>query len=102
MTVRQTSKYRERSSRTSSESLDSDRVVNPTRSAKRTETRRRSVCTTSAAATRAALRGRSGTIGLPHSLQNLAAEGTGEPHEGQERERGAPHSEQNLLPSRFS
>gem|GEM_PF-4008729 len=35
-------------------------------------------------------------------MQNLAAGGIDEPHEGQEPESGVPHSEQNLLPSRFS
>ena len=42
ISLRQVSKYRVRSSLTSSESRDSESVVNPTRSANSTETRRRS------------------------------------------------------------
>src|SRR5439155_23402931 len=102
----QVSKYRVRSSRTSSGSLLSESEVNPTRSANSTETSRRSAAGAGA-----------GSAGLvawavapvpppfspePHSPQNLAAGGLAEPQAGHARARRFPHSKQNLRPASFS
>src|SRR5579872_5165837 len=94
--VRATSKYAERSSRTSSASRPSESVVKPTRSAKSTDTRRRSAAAAGRAGAASAARG------LPHSPQKRAPGSFGEPQAGQARASGAPHSPQNLRPSAFS
>src|SRR5919201_798603 len=97
----QASKYRERSSRTSSASRLSERVVKPTRSAKRTETRRRSaagacrgggVLGVAAAAVRA----------VPHSAQKRCPSAYGAPHDGHASASGAPHSTQNFAVATLS
>src|SRR5438067_11825488 len=97
MTLRAVSKYRVRSSRTSSGSRLSDRPVKPTRSANRTETSRRSVAgmTISPASTASAR-------GAPHSPQNLSPGWFAAAQEGHEIARPAAHWAQNLRPGRFS
>src|SRR5262245_2800570 len=98
MMLRDVSKYRERSSRTSSASRLSDNVVNPTRSAKSTVTRRRS-------ATGAVTFGAGPFVGsaatpraVPHSGQNFAAASTGVSQDGHVRASALPHSLQNFAP----
>ena len=92
---RHVSKYRESSSRTSSASRDSLSEVNPTRSANRTVTKRRS---DEGAA--AAVRAGGPSSPAPHSSQNSASGGTGWPL-GQTRDRGEPHWRQNLALARL-
>src|SRR6266511_2398318 len=96
MSVRLVSKYRDRSSRTSSASRFSDSVVNPTRSANSTDTSRRSEV--GASVTSAA----SAPSGAPHWPQNRSSGSLAAPHEGQATARGLPHREQNRRPGRFS
>ena len=83
----------------SSESRPSEAAVNPTRSTKSTETRRRSAAAGScvAAATGAAAATPSSFV--PHSPQNLTPGAFGVPHDGHAAARLAPHSPQNLRPS---
>src|SRR5258706_3310755 len=107
MSVRQVSKYFERSSRTSSESRDSDSVVKPTRSANSTDTRRRSAVGASTdegaslGAADCAATGRSVT-GVPHSPQKRSPAASGDPQLAHARAIGAPHWTQNFLPAAFS
>src|SRR2546422_5558493 len=104
MNDRAMSKYRVSSSRTSSESRDSDSAVKPTRSAKRTETRRRSVARSPASAVVDALKveAEMPESGEPHSPQNFIQGVFGFAHEGQTTARERPHSPQNLRPASFS
>src|SRR5690348_15692961 len=97
MIRRHASKYRESSSRTSSASRDSDNGVNPTRSAKRTETRRRSAAGFSRVAT-----GASAASGVPQSPQNASSGSFTAPQLGHASASGDPHREQNFRPGRFS
>src|SRR4051812_19174868 len=92
-------KYRSRSSRTVSASRDSERVVKPTRSANRIDTRRRSavgVPGSPGAGVAPALR-----RSVPHSPQNLTPGALDVPHVGQAVASGVPHSPQNFLPGSF-
>jgi len=104
MTRRAVSKYRDRSSRTSSGSRDSERVVNPTRSANRTDTRRRSAI----AGSRATARRDAGADvgppprGVPHSPQNRSSTSFAAPQFGQASASAFPQAEQNFRPGRFS
>ena len=85
---RQMSKYRERSSRTSSASRDSESGVNPTRSANSTETRRRSAAGASRVAVPAGASRRCRGVGrsaLPAEL--LVARERGAARRARERER---------------
>jgi hypothetical protein len=82
--------------------LPSANVVNPTRSAKRIETTRRS-------ATEAWPRAATGDIapalagsGWAHSPQNFSPGSFRAPQDGQGSASGAAHSEQNFRPVRFS
>jgi hypothetical protein len=94
--VRAVSKYRERSPRTSSASRDSDSGVNPTRSAKRTETRRRSTDGTGADPCTAT------SSGAPHSPQKRSPGSFAAPQAGQATASGVPHWAQNFRPDRFA
>src|SRR5262249_54000916 len=87
-----------RSSRVSSASRSSEAAVKPTRSAKRTETRRRSAVGATAAGAAAEA---SASSAAPHSSQNRALAETGWPF-GQSRSSGGPQDEQNLASARFS
>ena len=91
------SKYRERSSRTSSASRVSDRGVKPTRSANSTDTTRRSV-TASVIGGGGAAEGAFSPRGVPHSLQKRASEAFGVPQEGHGWRSGAPQLLQNFAP----
>src|SRR5262245_38367040 len=104
MSRRQVSKYLDRSSRTSSASRDSESVVNPTRSAKRTETRRRSAaCFSGTAGGGVAAAGASATSSeLPQSPQNRFPGGFEAPHDAQTDASAFPQSPQNRLPAGFS
>src|SRR6266571_3898136 len=108
MNDRAMSKYRVSSSRTSSESRDSDSAVNPTRSAKSTETRRRSVARSVDAAdgARPVVAERvptwSAPIGAPHSSQNLACRRRALAQTGHVRTRRSPHPSQNFASDRLS
>src|ERR1035438_1361052 len=101
MSARQTSKYWVRSSRTSSASRLSERVVKPTRSANSTETIRRSVAGGAAAEARSRGRLAPPSSPIPHSSQYLASGLAGVEQPGHTRAYGAPHSEQNLLSGRL-
>src|SRR5690242_5314171 len=104
MSWRASSKYRERSSRTSSGSRDSESVVNPTRSAKSTETRRRSAAGVLLAGPGAGV-GPGTDVSVsaaPHSPQNFTVGPLAAPQEGHIRASGLPHSPQNLRPASFS
>ena len=82
----------------SSASRPSDADVKPTRSAKSTETSRRSAAVRCrAAAPEAPLRSAE-----PHSPQNFIVGAFAVPHDGQARASALPHSPQNLRPSSFS
>src|SRR6266508_7000827 len=96
MSVRLVSKYRDRSSRTSSASRFSDSVVNPTRSANSTDTSRRSEV--GASVTSAA----SAPSGAPHWPQNRSSGSLTAPHEGQVTASEVPQFEQNRRPARLS
>src|SRR5439155_17935831 len=96
------SKYFERSSRTSSESLDSDSVVNPTRSANSTETSRRSAAGTWCSGAEVAGTEAPWPNGVPHSPQNFWPGGLTAPHDGHEFESVLPHSPQNFWPGGLS
>jgi hypothetical protein len=99
------SKYLDRSSRTSSASRCSESVVKPTRSANRTDTRRRSVAGPVPLGATAAggASGRASALrGEPHSPQNLLSGVFGAEHDGQTSASGAPHSLQNFRPRSFS
>ncbi len=106
--ARLVSKYVSSSARTSSASRDSDRVVKPTRSAKRTETRRRSVVGLAlepAPADGDALgvaAASASPSALPHSPQNLAPGVFAEPQVEQLTARRWPQFRQNFLPGSFS
>src|SRR6266542_1476921 len=107
MSVRQVSKYPESSSRTSSASRDSESVVNPTRSANSTETRRRSAMAdrgTGSARSRAgeAGAGPAPPSAAPHSPQTLCPGGFAEPQAEHVTCSGEPHSPQNFCPTGFS
>src|SRR5207245_2797481 len=92
--------YRDSSSRTSSASRVSESVVNPTRSANSTETRRRS---DAGAATLVSAPSRGGApTGVPHSSQNSAPGRSLVPHVAHWPASGAPHWKQNLPSDRFS
>jgi hypothetical protein len=77
----------------SSASRDSDAAVKPTRSAKSTETMRRSVTRGTYHAAGAGAPGRSAA---PHSPQNFCPGELAAPHEPQIDASAAPHSPQNL------
>src|SRR5436189_3116692 len=107
MSVRHASKYRVRSSRTSSASRDSLSPVNPTRSANRTETRRRSAVGAAAGGasggpTTGAERAAASPSGDPHSPQNLTPGSFAAPQTGQPTASARPHSPQNFLPALFA
>src|SRR5436189_6387974 len=104
MILRQESKYRDSSSRTSSASRDSDSGVKPTRSANSTETRRRSAtgASTVAVAPVAAPLADASPRGAPQSPQNLFPGGFSPPHVEQLIARALPQSLQNRLPAGFS
>src|SRR5438270_13991911 len=82
------SKYRPRNSRTSSASWASEKGVNPTRSANRTETRRRSAAGGEA--------GMGWSRVVPHSPQKRAPGRLVAPQVGQGEVKGWPHVSQNL------
>ena len=86
--------------RTSSESRVSVRGVNPTRSRKSVETKRRS----SGVGSTAAGVGDAGAVvsWCPHSAQNLSFADMAWPQLGQAAVVDVPHSEQNFAPSRNS
>ena len=95
----------------SSASLPSARVVKPTRSAKSTETRRRSAIGAAAArdgawgdAAAADVATVAGTAvnGVAHSPQNFVVGGFVDPQLGQTEASFDPHSPQNLRPASFS
>src|SRR6266511_5260382 len=101
MSVRLVSKYRDRSSRTSSASRLSDSVVNPTRSANSTDTSRRSEDGGAGAGLTVAVP-RPAPTGVPHSPQNFSLPRTGAPQAAHAWASGFPHSTQNFLPAAFS
>src|SRR3954465_8383565 len=107
MRARHASKYRVSSSRTSSGSRDSEIGVKPTRSAKSTETSRRSGLASGAGGAGSAARG-AGAVGTPasirspHSPQKANWGSLGVPHDGQARESRVPHDPQNLRPAGLS
>jgi hypothetical protein len=77
--------------------------VKPTRSANRTETRRRSADGVGAAAGVAIAVGwATGLRGVPHSPQNLSRGAFGVPQFGQGLAKGLPHSPQNFRSGSFS
>ncbi|GIU94639.1 MAG: hypothetical protein KatS3mg012_1096 [Gaiellaceae bacterium] len=76
--------------------------MKPTRSAKRTETRRRSAAGAAVSVALSASRGACAASAFPHSPQNLTPGGFGVPQEGQASAREAPHSPQNLRPASFA
>src|SRR6188472_2042479 len=83
MTSWQCSKYRDRSSRTASASRLSASVVNPTRSANRTVTRRRSETVAGVRGTPVSLpvvAAAEAGAGVPHTLQKRAPSISGVPH----------------------
>ena len=100
----------------SSASRCSEELVNPTRSTKRTETRRRSATGAIPAAVDARTTGAAATAptavispavsaldrGFPHSPQNLAPGSFAAPHVGQAVDSRAPHSKQNFRASSFA
>ncbi len=88
ITSRATSKYRERRSRMTSGSRDSLIGVNPTMSAKRTETSRRSGVGSSATASGT---GAPPPTAVPHSPQNLASGSSGAPQTAQPAAKLLPH-----------
>src|SRR6516162_10236654 len=107
MSERLVSKYWASRSRTSSGSRDSDSVVNPTRSAKRTVTSRRSAA--DAGWTVGSRAGGTETGGLaatastvPHSPQNFCSGGLAVPHDGHTTASAVPHSPQNFWPEGLS
>src|SRR5947207_8145376 len=113
MSCWQVSKYRPSRSRTSSVSRVSERVVNPTRSANRTETSRRSITEpgwgVGSEPDPGVGKGRPGVEvpdaalrSAPHTPQNLSPGSLAPPQAGQAMARVAPHSEQNRLSGRFS
>ncbi len=83
----------------SSASRPSEAVVKPTRSAKRTETSRRSA-TGSCFGVSTERACESATA--PHSEQNFAPAARGAEHDAHVRASVAPHSEQNFAPIAFS
>src|SRR5919198_6160344 len=89
------------SSRTSSESRDSDNAVNPTRSANKTETSRRSA-SGGAGGPAGAGTWASGVSAAPHSPQKRSPGSLSVPQAGQSTASGRPQLAQNLRPSRFS
>src|SRR3954454_24596958 len=104
MMSRDRSKYRVRRSRVSSASRLSARVVNPTRSANRIETRRRSATGAATAGVGWGTRGaatdaRGPTNDVAHSPQNLTVGSFPAPHFGHTTTRGEAHSPQNLRPA---
>ena len=70
--------------------------MKPTRSAKRTETSRRSTATAGAAAAVEA------SSRVPHSPQNFCPGAFAAPHAEQTAARAVPHSPQNFWPGAFS
>ena len=74
--------------------------MKPTRSAKRTETRRRSAVGSAVLGWRAAMS--AGARGAPHSPQKSSPGSLVAPQAGQAALSGLPHFAQNLRPSRFS
>src|SRR6185503_1084380 len=113
------SKYRLRTSRTSSASFSSANGVKPTRSANRTLTRRRSatgldpsgldgdgLTPTGGSVADARAAGDAARTpacsGVAHSEQNLAVGGLTVPQVGQAEANPDPHSVQNFAPGRFS
>src|ERR1700736_1738388 len=100
MTLRAVSKYRVRTSRTSSGSRLSDRVVKPTRSAKSTDTTRRSVAGMTVSPT-PPVSGPSARA-APQSPQNFSPGWFAPPQAGHATASGAAHWAQNLRPGRFS
>src|SRR3990172_4811967 len=112
MTSRARSKYRVRTSRTSSASRSSANGVKPTRAANRTETTRRSatagafrpapVLAGDAVATAAPSNVDGPVNGVAHWKQNLAPGGLVVPQDGQPAIIAVPHSMQNFASGRFS
>src|SRR5262245_9150241 len=99
ISFRQVSKYPERSSLTSSASRDSDREVNPTRSANRIETSLRSATGASGCPRpdRAAAAAAGPESEVPHSPQKPSSGPMGLPHDGHACASGDPHFEQNFF-----
>src|SRR5437660_2828512 len=100
--VRETSKYLDRSSRTSSASRDSDSVVNPTRSANRTLTSRRSVAAAMGLGAATAGRDSGAPRDAPHSPQKSNWGSLAAPQEGHSFASAPPHLPQNFRPGAFS
>src|SRR5262245_30643614 len=104
MTLRLTSKYRDSRSRTSSESRVSDRLVKPTMSANRTETRRRSALAGAAAGAGAGAGAEAAgpltcdVSAEPHSPQKSNWASFRAPQDGQTLARVAPQWPQNFRP----
>src|SRR6266550_6717407 len=92
------SKYRSSVSRTSSESRDSVYGVKPTRSAKSTDTRRRSVRSTSAGAEASAESAASGKR-VPQFPQKRASPTLAAPHTAHDSPKGVPQLMQKATPS---
>jgi hypothetical protein len=84
----------------SSASRPSDAAVKPTRSAKRTDTSRRSAAGAEAGGGVAGAGEPASAV--PHSPQNLTPGAFGVPHDGQAVDSGLPHSPQNLRPASFA
>ena len=84
----------------SSASRPSEAAVKPTRSAKSTETRRRSACGCAASDPVGGDAGAQSAV--PHSPQNFAAGAFGVAQLGQVTASGDPHSPQNFRPASFS
>src|SRR5207244_7938693 len=89
------SKYRPRNSLTSSASCSSENGVKPTRSAKRTETRRRSAADVWVGSVWAA---GCPVRAVPQSPQNLASGRLEAPQLGHGADSGCPHVSQNFRP----
>src|SRR5215213_2870800 len=98
MSVRASSKYPLSSSRTSSASRPSERVVKPTRSAKSTDTSRRSAVGAAGARAGSAVAAR----GVPHSPQKRWPGGFAAPQAEHVAVSSVPHSPQNFCADGFS
>jgi hypothetical protein len=84
----------------SSASRPSDALVKPTRSAKSTETSRRSA--TGGAAVGTDRVGAGAASAVPHSPQNFTPGAFGDPQFAHATASGVPHSPQNFLPASFA
>ena len=85
----------------SSASRVSESGVKPTRSAKRTETRRRSAAGASRQV-RTAATVSLGSTGAPHSPQNFSPPASEAPHDGHATASAVPHSDAERFPASFS